>query len=71
MNVKKPKIRTYLINIYIKTRNISKEEFCQSCEISVKLLNRILNGSGKVSIKTIKKIAEPMGLRLHQMFDEI
>lgn len=69
--MKKSNIRTELIYIYIKTSNITKTEFCKKCKISLKTLNKIMEGEENINPLTIGKIAEVLHLRRHQMYDDL
>ncbi len=69
--MKKSKIRTQLIYIYLKTQNISKTKFCKMCKISPKTLEKILEGDEDISLLAINRIATILNLRLHQMLDDV
>ena len=68
--MKKSNIRTELIYIFIKSRNLTKSEFCRKCKISNSTLNKIMEGEECTKL-TIGKIARVLNLRTHQMYDDL
>ncbi len=67
--MKRGRIRTELIKIFIKTQPISKEELCAKCKVSIKEFEKVMQNNLSVRISTIYKLAKYMHLELCQMFD--
>jgi len=65
-----PKIRTKLIEIFMKTSPITKEEFCKKCKITSKAFDKIMQNDLSISIRTLARVANAMHLNLYQMFEK-
>lgn len=64
MEVKKmeKRIKTYLIEEYLKEKNLTKKEFCRLCKMSYPTLQKVLKQDYTVRIGAIFKIAKQMNL---------
>lgn len=67
--MKRGRIRTELIFIYLITTDIKKAEFCKKCKISEKMLDSIMSGYIPKNIYIINRIADVICVRPHQMFE--
>lgn len=51
----------------MKTKNLSVSSFAKDCGISATTLNKVLSGSDQVSLKTLFKIANTMGVTIKKI----
>lgn len=65
--MKNLKYKTNLIDILLKTENLSKAEFCKKCNIKETTLKKIYNHQD-CSLLTLYKITNFMHLSLQQFF---
>ena len=62
-------INTYLIINYIEKHNLTKTQFCQNCNISLYLLNKILKGEKIIKITPFIKIVLYMKITLKDLIN--
>ena len=51
----------------MKTKNLSVSSFAKDCEISTTTLKKALSGPDQVSLKTLFKIANTMGVTIKEI----
>ena len=51
----------------MKTKNLSVSSFAKDCGISITTLKKALSGSGPVSLKTLFKISNTMGVTIKEI----
>lgn len=51
----------------MKTKNLSVSSFAKDCGISITTLKKALSGSGQVSLETLFKIANTMGVTIKEI----
>jgi len=71
MNANYPnyKIDTRKIYLYILDKNLSKTQFCKLCSISYPAFVKLLQGSDRVELSVLRKIADKMGCRIKDLFE--
>ena len=52
---------------FMKTKNLSASSFAKDCGISITTLKKALSGSGQVSLETLFKIANTMGVTIKEI----
>lgn len=65
----KNKIKSDLIENFIKENNLSKSKFCEMCKISQSTLNKIMTNSENFRIIALFKIARVLKIQVYQMFN--
>ena len=65
----KNRIKTELIENFIKENNLSKSKFCEMCKISLSTLNKIMTNSGNFRIIALFKIARVLKIQVFEMFN--
>ena len=65
----KNKIKSDLIENFIKDNNLSKSKFCEMCKISQSTLNKIMTNSENFRIIALFKIARVLKIQVYQMFN--
>ena len=63
------KIKTSLIQKYIKENNLTKQQFCKKCNISTSVLNKILNEQYNIHISALFKIAKVINIQVFEFFE--
>ena len=63
-------IKTELIMNYIKNNNLTKKEFCKQCNISIYILNKILNYKTNIRITAFIKIAELLKIHMYELLED-
>lgn len=72
MNAKhKEKLRTDLINKYMRENNITKREFCKKCKISHSQLKRMYKNDFDFYIESLYKVCKLLNVELKDMFKVI
>jgi len=64
----KEKLRTDLINRYMKENNITKREFCKLCKISHSQLKRMYKNDFDFYIESLYKVCKILNVELKDMF---
>ena len=64
----KEKLRTDLINRYMKENNITKREFCKQCKISHSQLKRMYKNDFDFYIESLYKVCKILNVELKDMF---
>lgn len=65
----KNKIKSDLIENFIKENNLSKSKFCEMCKISQSTLDKIMTNSENFKIIALFKIARVLKIQVYQMFN--
>ena len=65
----KNKIKSDLIENFIKENNLSKRKFCEMCKISQSTLNKIMTNSENFRIIALFKIARVLKIQVFEMFN--
>ena len=65
----KNKIKSELIENFIKDNNLSKNKFCKMCKISQSTLDKIMTNSENFRIIALFKIARVLKIQVYQMFN--
>lgn len=65
----KSKIRINLIKFYMWENNLSKEEFCELCNISVKTLDKIFKHDYSIKVESIENISKVINVPLVLLFE--
>ena len=58
------KIRTELIELYMKRMGLTKKEFCKKCNISADIFDRIMRNNYKCQTAGVIRVAETMGVEM-------
>jgi len=66
----KIKFKEGLVRIYIKTLEITLEEFCERCDITQEAYMKIVNG-GDCSVFTLYKIARILHVDILHLLEEV
>ena len=62
------RIRTELIEWYIRKNNLQKREFCKQCNMSEKTLRKIMKNDYKYQTATIFRIAETINIDICDLY---
>lgn len=65
----KNKIKSELIENFIKDNNLSKSKFCKMCKISQSTLDKIMTSNENFRIIALFKIARVLKIQVYQMFN--
>ena len=65
----KADIRTELITKYIKSRGLSKVNFCKLCKVNIQTLNKILNNQKNFRIIALFRIGRVIDIPVCELFD--
>lgn len=65
----KNRIKTELIENFIKDNNLSKSKFCKMCKISQSTLNKIITNNENFRIIALFKIARVLKIQVFEMFN--
>ena len=60
-------INTELITDFMQKQNLNKKAFCELCDISVYMLNKVLLKNTKISIVPYIKIADAIKISLDDL----
>lgn len=60
-------IEKKLLLKFMKTKNLSVSSFAKDCGISITTLKKALSGSDQVSLKSLFKIANTMGVTIKEI----
>lgn len=60
-------IEKKLLLKFMKTKNLSVSSFAKDCGISITTLKKALSGSDQVSLKTLFKISNTMGVTIKEI----
>lgn len=64
------KINKNLILNYINQHNLSKKQFCKNSNVSLPVLNKILNSNGNFRIIALFKISKVLKIPMYKLFIE-
>lgn len=67
--MKEFRIRTELIDAFLRSEAITKEELCKRCKVTIKAFDKIMQNDKSVNLLNIYKIARIMDLAISQMFE--
>lgn len=65
----KNRIKTELIENFIKDNNLFKSKFCEMCKISQSTLNKIITNNENFRIIALFKIARVLKIQVFEMFN--
>ena len=60
-------IEEKLLLEFMKAKKLTKQNFAKDCGISATTLNKVLSGSNQVSLKTLFKISNTMGVTIKEI----
>lgn len=62
------KIRTELIELYMKRKGLTKKEFCEKCKISFAIFDKIMRNDYKCQTAGVIRVAEAMEIELCDIY---
>lgn len=65
----KVKIKTELIENFLKSNNMTKTKFCEICKISLPTLNKIFKNQFNFKLTALFKVARALGINSYEMFE--
>lgn len=66
----KYRLKTEIIENYIKENNLTKTEFCRGCKVSLYLFNKIMKGYLNFDVRILLRIARLIKIEVYKLFDE-
>lgn len=60
-------IEEKLLLEFMKAKKLTRQSFAKACGISATTLNKVLSGSNQVSLKTLFKISNTMGVTIKEI----